>query len=98
MSKTKFSGKRPVLFYQHAFGEGAHLQLTRGPRIRIFYPDGKVEWATCQDYFLAGLTFRIRPCWLNRRDTPKNMKKALALAREFDSEEGFGEMEFICEL
>ena len=110
--KTKFSGKRPVMFYQPG-KEGQETDLVHGSRIRIFYPDGDIEWGTLAN--LGGMSldtywFRESPCYLEvkilREDgsskfvdfKPDDMKHAIRVATEFDQKEGFPKMEFLGEL
>jgi hypothetical protein len=96
--KTKISGKRPAMFYQHGRRDYGALS---GPRVRIFYPDGKTEWCAIQSSS-DEYTFVDPPCWLyddnGKLLKPKRMVQAIAMATIFDTEQGFPEMEFLGEL
>lgn len=70
-----------------------------GPRIRIFYPNGKSEWCTLQrdvdgQLSVALYAFYHRPCWM-RNIRPGTATRAFQLAQEYDKSIGFGPMEFL---
>jgi hypothetical protein len=107
--KTKFSGRRPVMFYQEALNDNYSYQ--HSSRVRIFYPDGRSEW--CAFAFAGdGLSkdfynFDEVPCWeketkkdekYHKIAPSKTMMEAIRRARKFDKECGFPKMEMVCEL
>lgn len=99
--KNKPSGKRPAIFYQD--GNGLSDGIINGPRIRIVYPDGNVEWCSLSSNSMyLGIqryTFDRVPCYLQELvRPPKTFFGALELINESDKEEGFPEMIFIGEL
>lgn len=94
----KFSGRKPVMFYQE--GKGGEAVTYDCSRVRIFYPGGKTEWATLSPYHnpeTSDLFFRQPPCWAYRYQ-PKSMKQAIAMANDYDEDEGFPKMVFLGEL
>jgi hypothetical protein len=100
--KAKFSGKRPVMFYQKA--NDTSLAYIGGDRIRIFYPDGRTEWCTLAlsgiDYDDTDLYQFVSPCWENVSGTlrSRNMVEAIARANAYDQSNGWGKMKFLGEL
>jgi len=89
-------GKRPVMFYQEGI---MTFGASGGPRVRIFYPDGNVEWialATDNPYY----HFKSPPCWLDTEFVvgPKSIEDSVRLAEEYDQDRGFPKMEFLGEL
>jgi hypothetical protein len=94
--KNKFSGKRPVMFYQE--GHGVLGGYTNGPRIRIFYPNGKSEWASLSYPNYPYFEFNCKPCWINEERPPENIKEAIEQVNLFDKQEGFKRMIFLGEL
>jgi len=96
--KTKISGKRPVMFYQ----EGIRFWgAVFGPRIRIFYPNGKTEWCALQSS-TGSYEFSDPTCWTYNNNgiakKPRDMSKALQMAQDYDKIQGFPKMEFLGEL
>jgi hypothetical protein len=109
---AKISNKKPAMFFQPG-NPDLPDDLLHGARIRIFYPDGKVEWASfwkmhsedeSESYF-----FSAKPCWFDinhneedgtftRRTPPKSMKEAISRARKYDREHGFPTMKLVSEL
>jgi hypothetical protein len=110
--KTKFSGRRPVMFYQEA--EGSDKSFEFCPRVRIFYPDGKSEWCALATFGQLGDRYTssyefVNPCWNivkvlelhgDEISVPpsKTMGQAIRRARRFDRIHGFPKMEFLGEL
>lgn len=104
----KISGKRPVLFYQ----EGSGCKTILGPRIRIFYPNGKAEWGSLSVGSHHCWWFKESPCylrvvdeyvnkkgiWINRVKYEENIFEAIKSARAFDKNQGFKPMKFLGEL
>ena len=93
--EAKFSGKRPVMFYQPGSNDNSSSYLY-GPRIRIFYPNGNVEWCS-----LAGpsFTFDDEPCWfiiVPKRS--RTMTLAIDAANRYDVNSTFPPMQFMGEL
>lgn len=107
----KFSGMRPVMFYQAGLPNPWENDLLKGSRLRIFYPNGKVEWASlgtghgCGEYW-----FNSGPCFLQKKSfnldgrttwvdfIPIDMEQAMRLANVYDKANGFPKMEFLGEL
>jgi hypothetical protein len=92
------SGKRPVMFYQ----EGTRCWGAQcGPRVRIFYPNGKTEWCSLTSSTTL-YDFNDPPCWTyNNKGNPmkpRGIAKAMRMAQEYDAEQGFPKMEFLGEL
>lgn len=111
--KKKFSGKRPVMFYQP--GRKDHNDdLVYGQRIRIFYPDGKIEWGTFWEPYKgcsSNYWFKEDACFLqkvqydpitNERSfyylEPENIQEAIELAEDYDKRMLFPKMKFLGEL
>ena len=97
--KTKFSGKRPVVFFQQGRTTWGALN---GSRVRIFYPNGKAEWCAInspsEEY-----EFKDIPCWImenkiNKKKAPKSINDLIELAKEYDQLMGFPRMELLEEL
>lgn len=111
--KKKFSGMRPVMFYQPGLEEYSN-DLVKGRRLRIFYPNGKVEWAALGYISSCGedaqYWFDNGPCFLQKQSIeldgrirwvdfmPNDMEHALRLAKEYDKSKGFPKMIFLGEL
>jgi hypothetical protein len=108
--KIKFSGRRPVMFYQEA--EGSDYSFEFCARIRIFYPNGKSEWCALATFGKRGdlcnnaYSF-INPCWNKVKELEegevsiapsKTMSQAMGRARRFDKKHGFPKMKFLGEL
>jgi hypothetical protein len=96
----KLNYNRPMMFYQDACG--LISSYNNASRVRIVYPDGKVEWASLAfsgeafTIFDYGYTFgKYRPCYLEHRNRFKNAKEAIEFIHEFDKKEGYQPMEFL---
>lgn len=98
--KNKPSGKRPAMFYQDGRDDSS---LSWGPRIRIVYPNGKIEWLTLVDDrfdLFNEFSFKRIPCYLsdNLLTKARNFKDAIRIITKHDNEYKFAEMIFIGEL
>lgn len=96
----KLNYNKPMLFYQDAKGEIENYSDSCSPRIRLVYPDGKIEWCSLDiehfensvfKYGLA-LTFSIKPCY---GDQFKNSKSAIKIINEYDKSQGYKPMVLI---
>ena len=100
---------RPLFFYQNGrrSGDRDRIQdLLNGPRIRIVYPNGNIEWATSVDseylQSLFSFTDKKPPCYLEeeylrdfKRKKPTNIKEALDLIKFHDKQCGYKSQEFL---
>lgn len=69
-------------------------------RIRIFYPDGKVEWCWLWQpkdptVNVEMYNFDEKPCWLKSYKEDSSRSYKIATAMNFDSREGFKPMKFL---
>jgi len=103
--------KYPRIYYQEGL---SFLSMVKGPRVRIFYPNGDTDWATIADHYCGNVLplgpdylFETEPCWYVRKNMetdgfehrkPNTMKKAIMRANEFDKKEGFPKMIFLGEI
>jgi hypothetical protein len=101
--KTKFSGRRPVMFLQIC-GERGYGAVD-GSRVRIFYPDGTTEWCALTGDAME-YAFDEPPCWLQIDEfdvdkgyyKPNNIKESIRLANRYDRQSNWPKMEFLGEL
>lgn len=103
--KKKPSGKHPAMFYQEglAYNNFWERTLSFGPRIRIVYPNGQIEWSTLVEGYYDDFnkfSFEALPCYLsdNFLTKARNFKDAIRIITEYDNENEFPEMIFIGEL
>lgn len=90
--------KRPSMWYQD--GAGDLYSINYGPRIRIIYPNGKIEWATLyKTYYGYSHSFNSTPCYINNHyycdHIPKNQTEAIALMNQYDERMYFHKAEFL---
>jgi len=88
------------MFYQPGLRESNADSALNSPRLRIFYPGGRAEWATLSDGHdveTTTLFFGSMPCW-SYGEKIKSINHAIALASAYDVEKGFGKMKFLGEL
>lgn len=99
--QNKYSGKRPVMFYQAGNDD---VDSICGPRIRIFYPDGFSEWGSLKFFCHPDHWFKDPPCYLLVDGVMPNYKYkngihiAIKAAKDFDKRQGFKPMQFLGEL
>jgi hypothetical protein len=98
--KQKWSGNRPVMFFQPGIDPDPDVRIPTGNRrVRILYPDGTAEVS-----FLFGQKSTSPAddvqffgcCW--NRNSHTSLKKAVRAANKFDRGQGFPKMEFLGEL
>lgn len=90
------------MFYQH--GNDAKLNtVNHGPRIRLFYPDGRIEWASLEPNCEIVYNFTECPCYVpehfedegRRVEWPDSLEHALTLANMHDVTRGYEPQEFL---
>ena len=106
MNKPKYSGKRPTMWYQRA--EGKQYDILNADRIRIIFPNGKIEWCSLSEFTAERLKvldqpihfFSTTPCYLRYYgvEKPTNHQEALTVMRRFDRQEGYPRAQFLGEL
>lgn len=96
MRLKKPTGKRPAMFYQD--GDGISDGIIFGPRIRIVYPNGKIEWCSLSRTLPLTYMFEREPCYLEVLNRANNFEDALKIIAKFDEGENFPPMEFLGEL
>ena len=88
---------RVLMFYQD--GNSAIYDVSYGPRIRLFYPDGLAEWASLARECVNVYHFSDSPCYLSYdygiTHFAENQLQALLLADFFDLALGFPPQEFL---
>lgn len=83
---------RPMMFYQDAWGEDS---VDGGPRIRIVYPTGLVEWATLYGDGSIIYHFDLHPCWYEEFGIADSAEQAVDLLTIYDADCGYLSMEFL---
>ncbi len=93
--------KYPCMYYQP--GMRADAWALSGPRIRIIYPNGKVEWACCNKlkdssfHPMMKHTFSSRACYMDNIKAHSG-ERTLALMRQFDRQNSFPPAEYLGEI
>lgn len=89
--------KRPSMWYQDG-NEKALNRFIYGPRVRIVYPNGVVEWASLDKNIRdTDYLFNTKACyiaWL-KAILPKNQAEAIKIMNRFDKQSCFPEAEFL---
>jgi hypothetical protein len=106
---SKPSGKRPAMFMQWA-GTGIEnddrksFGVIFGHRIRIVYPDGKIEWMSFETLKTTDqYVFNRPPCYIKDGaysipNPPTTFNEAMCVISDYDRQYGFEPMEFIGEI
>jgi hypothetical protein len=103
------SGTRPAMFYQEAaikFGSPLlKPDALIADRIRIVYPNGKIEWLSFEVFNKDGYyAWGKEPCYIGDRECygvknkPRTFKQAMDLIAIYDKGYEWEPMEFLGEL
>ena len=106
LNKSIRLDERPIMVYQHG-RDGDEDSYTEGPRIRIFYPDGRVQWISIRDlheYYESYEKPHMRQFYTDkgwkkscfiRPGLQVSIQVSLEIAEMYDETQGFERMEFL---
>ena len=78
--------------------------LITGHRLRLVYPDGKIEWMSFETLKVSDVyVFNRPPCYIEEngwktKNPPNTFNQAMCVIADYDRQYGFKPMEFIGEI